>query len=289
MQDATHGLSLYGLGGLCVARVEAARGAALEVSGPAFGRAAARLAVAGGYAPEAGDAVLVGRADDGGLYVVGVVRALREASAPAVRAADGTTAALERDGEQEVLRMRDAEGHLLVEHRPSEGRTLIAAPGDLALFAEGDLALDARGAVRVRAGTDLSLDGGGDVRLAARDLDGEEGSSLSLRGGVAALAARRLGAKLGRADAQLDEANLVVGTLRTVAKRVKQQLGALETVAERVVERTKESFRETEGLSQTRAGRLRLVATEALTAIGQTALLKATEGVKIKGDKIYLA
>ena len=125
--------------------------------------------------------------------------------------------------------------------------------------------------------------------MAAQDLDGEEGSALEMRGGRTALRTRRFGARIERADAQLDEGNLVVGTLRTVAQRVKQEVGVIETRAERLVERAKESWRETEGLAQTRAGRLRLVATGALTAMGETALLKAREGVKIKGEKIYLA
>lgn len=281
-------LSLPGsLGALSLAKIEAVEGLAVRVSGQGFGRASARLAVAGAYDPRPGDTVLVGRADDGGLYVVGIVRALREA--PGVRASDGTSAALETEDGREVLRVRDADGGLLLEHRPHEGRTVIHAPGDLAFEAEGDLDLRAAGAVRVRAGTDLDLEGRGDVRLAATDLDGSPASELEMRGGRTSLDTRRLGARVGRADAQLDEANVVVGTLRTVAKRVKQELGVIETQAERIVERTKESWRETEGLSQTRAGRLRLVAAGALQAIGETALVKAREGVKIKGEKIYLA
>lgn len=277
---------LSGFTGLTTAKVETVDGAAISVSGPAFGRSSARLAVSG-YDPAPGDGVLVTRADDGVLYVLGVVRALR--AAPVLRASDGTVAALERDGAEEVLRVRDADGHVLVEHRPSEGRCVVRASGDLAFHAGGDLDLDADGAVNIRAGTDLRLEGRGDVRLSAHDHDGDEASALDMRGGRTALRTRRLAAKLERADVQLDESNLVVGTLRTVARHVTQKVERIETTAERLVERTRESWRETEGLSQTRAGRLRLVARGALAAIGETALLKAEEGVKIKGEKIYLA
>jgi hypothetical protein len=48
-------------------------------------------------------------------------------------------------------------------------------------------------------------------------------------------------------------------------------------------------YRDVEGLSQTRAGRLRLVAEEALHLMGRRALVKAREDVKVKGEKIYLA
>lgn len=274
-------------GALALAKVEALDGAAVRVSGRGFGRASARLALSGGsYGPRVGDSVLVGRADDGGLYVVGVVRALREVAS--VRASDGTVAAIEDDEGREVLRVRDSSGRLLVEHRPEEGRTVVCAAGDLAFRAGGDLDLTAEGAVRVRAGTDLDLEGRGDVRLASTDVEGNVASSLSMREGRTQLRTERLGAELDRADVTVQEANLVVGTLRTVARRVKHEVGLLETRAERIVEKAQESWRETEGLSQTRAGRLRLVARGALQAIGEETLIKAREGVKIKGEKIYL-
>lgn len=275
-------------GGLALATVEATDGAAVQVRGQSFGRAPARLALPGGsYRPQAGDSVLVGRADDGGLYVVGVVRALRDVES--LRASDGTTVTIEDDDGQEVMRVRDPEGRLMVEHRPGDGKTVIHAAGDLVLRAGGDLNLAAVGAIRVRAGTDLDLEGRGDVRLASTDLEGDEASSLTMREGRTQLRTRHLGAELDRADLVLGEANLVVGTMRSVARRVKLEVGLLETRAERIVEKARETWRETEGLSQTRAGRIRLVATGAFQAIGEQALLKARGDVKIKGEKIYLA
>ena len=40
---------------------------------------------------------------------------------------------------------------------------------------------------------------------------------------------------------------------------------------------------------RTRAGRLRLVAEKTVSLLGQRAVMKAREDVKIKGDKVYLA
>jgi len=279
---------VMGFGALSLAMVEGVDGSSLRLSGPSFGRASARLAIASGqYEPRAGDSVLVGRADDGCLYVVGVVFALREVTS--VRASDGSVAAIEDDEGREVLRLRDPEGRVLVTHHPAEGRSVIHASGDLGLRAEGNIDLAAAGAVRVRAGTNVEIVGAGDVALAAEDLDGERRSAISMREGVMGVTTERLAAKIDRADMTLGESNLVVGTIRTVARRMKLEVGVIETKAERIVERAQESWRETEGLSQTRAGRLRLVAKGAFQAIGQQALLKAREGVKIKGEKIYLA
>lgn len=299
--EATQSAFGPGMGGLSLAKVESVEGASVRVRGASFGCATARLAVpTETYSPQRGDAVLVGRADDGGCYVVGVVRALRRvdepdkgegvaSERPAIVAADGTRAQLEADGGEDVLRVRGADGSLILEHRPSEGCSVIHAAGDLALSTAGDLDLSADGAVRVRAGADLHLEGAQDVRIGARDLDGALGSSFKMRGGVTELLTRRLGARVERADVKLDEANLVVGTLRSVADRVKHDVSVLETRAGRLVEHAQEAWRETEGLAQTRAGRLSLIAAGALMAVGEQTLLKAREDVKIKGDKIYLA
>lgn len=248
----------------------------------------ARVALVG-YAPEPGDRVLSGRAGDD-LYVVGVVRALRAVESRAVTASDGVRAALETDDEaREVLRLRDPQGELLLEHRPHDGRTVICAAGDLAIDAGGDLALGARGDVRVSAGGALLLEGAGDVGLRATDLDGEARSAFSMREGRAALFAERLGAEVERADVSVQELNLVARTLRTVADRVRTKAERVEVEAGRVMERARESWRETEGLAQTTAGRLRLVARGALTALGREATLRGRADVKIKGEKIYLA
>ncbi len=272
-----------------LAKVEAVEGSSVAVSSASFGRLSARLAVSG-YRPRPGDAVLVTRTDDGAAFVVGVVQALRRVEEPLeVRAANGARAvrAYDEAGE-EVLELRAQDGALLVEHHPESGRLVIHAPGQLALRAAGDLCLDAAGAVRVRAGTELELSSRGDLSIGATDLEGHVRSALRMREGRAQLEAEHLGAKAERADVAVNEVNLVARTLRTLARRVKQDAEVLETTAARLVERTKEAWRETEGLSQTRAGRLRLVAETSLTALGSKALVRAREDVKIEGEKIHL-
>lgn len=286
--------TLPGLGSATtLANVEDADGASLRVSAPAFGRAAARLAVPS-YQPQTGDAVLVTRADDGSLYVVGVVRALREVEevekTDRVTASDGTVAQLETDAQgQEQLTLRDGTGRLLLSHHPDSGRTEIAASGDLALRAGGDLHLHAGGHVNVHAESDLQLEGRGDVCIASTDPDGNRGSALSMREGRTQLTAERLGASVERADVRVTELNVVSHTLRSVVARIKTEADRIETRTKQLLEYADESFRETEGLSQTRAGRLRLVAEKSVSLLADKARLIGREDVKIKGDKIYLA
>jgi hypothetical protein len=261
---------------LHVATVEAVRGATVEVRGPAFGRAAARLAVPG-YRPVAEDQVLVASAD-GGRFVVGVLRALR----PVAEASDGTQAAVEEDDAgREVVRLRAPDGTVLVEHRVAEGRTVVSARA-LLLQADRDVEVAAGGDLRLRAAGDVRVSAGREASLEAAE------SGIGFRDDRAELHGGALGARLGRADLQVEEANLVARTVRTVAGRMKREIEILETRAGRVIERAKESWRETEGLSQSKAGRLRLVAEETLTVLGQSTLVKAREDVKVKGEKIHL-
>ena len=84
-----------------------------------------------------------------------------------VSASDGTRAVLERDGDTETLRVRNAEGALVFEHRPAEGRSIVYAPhGDLTLRAEaGSIDLEAADAVRIKARRDVSVESESSIHL----------------------------------------------------------------------------------------------------------------------------
>lgn len=249
-------------GAVVTAAVTAVEGARVSLESPAFGAASARVGVPH-YRPRVGDAVLVLASADGARFVVGVLRALREVPDPLV-AGDGSRASIERDEDGEVLRVRDGGGRLVFEHRP--GKSVVHAPeGDLVLATEGRLELSGAQGVHIDAGPELRL-GAQRTRLDTQDLR----------------------AAAERAQVQVKDASLVAGTLRTVADRVRERVETVERTAGRVVERAREVYREVEGLEQTRAGRLRLVAEKAFTVLSERASLKAREDVKIKGDKIYL-
>lgn len=111
----------------------------------------ATLATPGEYTPRAGDTVLVGRADDGHAYVVGVVSA-QAPVAPRLR------------------------------HDPETGRTVLDAP-------EGDLVLRAKGVVRVEGAEAVSLRAGeGDAQTRVT-LDGVSLRAEATRIGVEAVEA----------------------------------------------------------------------------------------------------
>jgi hypothetical protein len=106
------------------------------------GRSTAKLALLGAYEPKAGDVVLCLGGDEGAVYIVGVLRSLRPATAPVV-AADGSTAGADADGQ---IWVKDASGRLVFEHGP--GASVVHAPtGDLEFIAGGALRFQAKGEV----------------------------------------------------------------------------------------------------------------------------------------------
>lgn len=250
------------------ARVSAVRGASVDLDSARQGHLTARVAVAG-YRARVGDLVLVLSGEGGARFVVGVLRGLREAS-DALVAEDGSRASLDEDG---ALRVQDGGGRLLFEHR--EGRSVVYAPsGDLDFEAEGRVRLVGREGVEVRSDGPIDLGAGA--------------SALRLDDDRAGLKAPLLTTESERVEVKTKEARLVIGTLRTAVHRLREQVEHVERRAGRVVEHAREVYREVEGLDQTRAGRLRLVAEKALYAIGGQTLIKAREDVKIKGEKVYL-
>ncbi|MGE0790280.1 MAG: DUF3540 domain-containing protein [Sandaracinaceae bacterium] len=259
-------------------------GSHVGVRSAAFGAGVARVAVAD-YLPRAGDTVLVASGTDSSRYVIGVLAALREVKA-SLRTDDGASASIEPSEHGDVLAVRDASGRLVFELRG--GASVVhAASEDLEIATQGRLRLRARRGVEIDGGDSVSLTSEGPVEL--RSERGEDASTVRLDAERTTLRSSLLDAELTEAAVKAKEARLVIGTIRTVAQRIRERAETVERSAGTIVERAKEMYRETEGLSQTRAGRIRLVAEQTFHALGERAVLKAHEDVKVKGKKIYLA
>lgn len=158
----------------------------------------------------------------------------------------------EEPGGASVVELRAADGTLIVEYLPEQGSCRIHAHG-----------------VQLRADADLTLSAGRRVQI-----EGEEGVVLRSGGSSVSLDPTHVG--------------LLAERVETEARRLVQRAGELETHARQVFERAQTTFREVEDLAQTKAGRLRLVATDTLRMLGRQAFIKAREDMKLRGKRIYL-
>jgi hypothetical protein len=215
------------------------------------GPRSAAIAVSG-FCARPGDAVVLALGEGDEAYVIGVLGASPvRVEAPAPSEVDVTVT--ERC---DVLRVRDADGHLLFEHR--DGKSVVHAPGDLVLSSNGAIELRARTAVRVHADEEVELEAG-------------------------ALKARSESVELEAADIRV-EASSFASVLETATHAV----DTLELHAHQLIERAVNVYRDAEELAQTRAGRIRLVAEGTFHLLGKRAHLKAEEDLKLKGEKIHL-
>lgn len=147
-----------------------------------------------------------------------------------------------------AVAIRDAEGRLLI--RFENGAAEIAAPA-------GDLTLSApAGRVVVRSAEGLEVRAG----------EAEE-PQLKVDAEAATVIARRVAVRAGE-------------LVQTVER--------LEVSATRLVERTRDTFREAAGLLQTRAGRARTLVEDAFGLWSRRTTLASREETSIDGSKVLL-
>ncbi len=165
-----------------------------------------------------------------------------------------------------IAEVRDAGGRLLV--RYVDGRAEIAAPA-------GDLVLSApSGRVVLSAGTDVCVE-------AARDLTQKAGHRADVE-------AERLTVTTREAHVKTYQASVTAERILTTARALSQTVERLEVSATRLFERTRESYRETSGLVQTRAGRLRAVVEDAFSLTAKRTTIASKEETSIDGKKVLL-
>ncbi|MBZ0116460.1 MAG: DUF3540 domain-containing protein [Sandaracinaceae bacterium] len=184
----------------------------------------------------------------------------------------GVTLIEHREDAGARLELRAPDGALVLEYRPAEGLCRIHAPRveveaheDLRL-AGRRVAIEAREAIALRAGA----------------------SRLAIEGDAVKLEASELSARVARVGWVAEVFRVTSDHVETHAQRLVQHAGEIETHARQIVEHAHETFREVKELAQTRAGRLRLVAEDALRLFGRRTAIKAREDLMLTGEHIYL-
>lgn len=238
----------------------------------------ASVAVLGYEDPRPGDRVLVMTDDDGSVWAVGVVAAPRPRSLldDALEASEPTV-------------IKDRRGRVLFEYDPHEDRAVLHVPsGDLEVSVpDGALRMHARDGVDVRSDGELSL--GGARRVTIESGRGEAHARVAMEAGEMSLAGALVAVAAGRAELLASHVGIQARTLDAHVRRVRTVAEVVDQRAGRIIERARDVYREVSGLSQTRAGRLRLVAEKAAQLVGQNTLVKARERMKVKGERIHLA
>jgi hypothetical protein len=165
-----------------------------------------------------------------------------------------------RDGAEAVKASEDPE-------QPAEIRTVSGMVAALQPHAEGDWigVRDAKGRLLV----EVHADGGVVLHVQEGDL--------------------QLRAASGRVVIEGKEGVHISGPRVTVeTPHLRQVVGVLETHAKRLVEKAGDAYRDVEGMSQLRAGQVRMVAEKTFRTIAERIRSRATKDAKILADKIYL-
>jgi hypothetical protein len=209
----------------------------------------------------------------------------------AIETAEGARASIDGSEGDARIRVHDERGALIFEYRPAEGRSVVYAPsGNLELRADsGSIDLVAAEAVRVKSTRAVVIESEEAVHLEATDRGKASVSRLSLLRRAMVMAAPLVSTRAAKSEVEADVVEVKARESTSTVEHVRQVVETLETSASRILERAKESYREVEGLSQTRAGRLRMVAEKTLHVLGQRTLIKAYEDMKLRAEKIYIA
>lgn len=253
----------------------------------------AQIALLGYDDPREGDRVVAMTDDDGLTWVVGVVHAPR------------TTSLLEDALEaSEPTVVRDRRGRILFEYDPEKDRATLHVPsGDLEVSVpEGALRMCARDGVELHTDTTLTLDAKENLAVRAGELSmsaegrvtleaarGEHRARLAMDPGELTLTGTVVAVAADRAELLAARVGVTAQMLESHVDRVRSVAKVLDVRAGRIVERARDVYREVSGLSQTRAGRLRLVAKKTAQLVGENTLLKARDRMKVRGERIHLA
>ena len=132
----------------------------------------------------------------------------------------------------------------------------------------------------------MNARGGFAVRVA--DTLGKLRSVLSLGRHSAQLNAPELKFTGKRGDFQLGETHIVSGRVVAGIGQAKCHFRRLETVTKTLIEKAKNIYRTVEGLTQTRARRVRTLVDETYHLQSKTAMLKSEEDFKVNGERIHL-
>jgi hypothetical protein len=196
--------------------------------------------------------------------------------------ADGSSVRV-AEGGAEIL---DPMGRVRIRYK--DGSAEVIAP-------EGDLTFAApEGRVVVRSGRDISL-------IAERDVQQRAGRGVEITAGVdrerpqirvgtsvTEVDTERLEVKATVARAVAEQASVIANRIVTTAATLSQAVERFELSATQIVERARDTFRETADLAQTRAGRVRTIVDDLYAVYSRRTAMQSKDETSIDGSKVLL-
>lgn len=202
--------------------------------------------------------------------------------APVIRLPDGATASRRGD----ALELRDGEGRLLVRYAHGSAE-IHAATGDLTLAAP-------QGQVVIRSGADVTIEAARDItHRAARRVAltaGPEGAApqIAVEPGTTSVKARTLEVEAGASSVVAGRVAIVAAEIATTATRVSQRVERWELTATRIVEQSRDAFRDVADLAQTRIGRARTMVKGIFALTSRRTVMTSKDETKVDGKKVLL-
>ncbi len=154
--------------------------------------------------------------------------------------------------------IRDPAGRVVV--RYAGGTATITAP-------DGDLCFEApRGNVRLRAGRDVAIEATGALRQKAGEID--------------------VRARVGRVAVGVG--TVLARSLETTASQLVQRAEQVEVEASRIVERSRDTYREVRDLARQEIGRLSTMVRDVYNLDARRTVMTSTEDTEIDGKRVLL-
>jgi len=201
----------------------------------------------------------------------------------------GAVARVTHKNNKECLQIEDERGQLIFEYRPEQGAGMLSMPeGDLALHApKGNIQLVSGKSVVCSSTAPVVIESasGIDMRVKTQDTNA---TVMQLTKRALTFRSERLGLNTKKADVKINTMNYQGSIINGTVERAKWVCQKLETIVDRLFERARNVYRQTEELNQTKAGRMRTLVDGDYYLKGNGVDVRAEETAKIDGKKIHL-
>jgi len=254
----------------------------IQLSGvsDAPGKLWAASAVAGSYFLSPGDKVLCAAETLAEIYIIGVLKSVN----PKISLSTGAYATLSGD----AIQVFSNEKTLLFEYDAQCNCARITPSfGDLEVASQGNINFTAGQNIQFQ-GQHLEMKGRHGMRIGLQNTIGKLSNAITFSPGRIRLQSNELGVTAKRNIMQTEETRITSKRFKGVVEHAQIVGGTIETLANSVIEKAKNTYRSVEQLSQLTAGRMKTLVKTTIHTKSKQSFLHAEDDYKINADKIHL-